>query len=334
MAFLAFWAWALVGCLAAAALAQDSNLSTLYPPLWDESPEQFSDYRVENGKYIIDPWVFTDRMGMYRILLNQTAKYFAKFAPENEQNILWGLPLQHGWQYRSGRLADPTRRTDCGYYPGDTLCISVDSWWADINYYLSVPPFLAAIDSGILNISSTQIKILPPPEDEAKFCYDVSGCQSFVPEIMDGWRAFFQYMQSPSSDFEGLLKYLWDAHTSSLDYPVSVFVDRYAYYFEPEADFEKNWAVAVNYLAASRLPTTLNRTHNFQAGFPPRVLVDGDIAPFIGDFTPLQNRVLLLLQVLGVTHRLTGSLSLVAWKIAMSTKAARELFLKVLEYFL
>ena len=77
--------------------------SDQYPPLWDESPGQFSDYSVENGKYIIDPWVYPKRMGMYKILLNKTASYFAKFAPDNEQNILWGLALQHGWQFGSGK---------------------------------------------------------------------------------------------------------------------------------------------------------------------------------------------------------------------------------------
>lgn len=30
----------------------------------------------------------------------------------------------------TGRLADPSRRTSCGYESGDPLCISVDSWWA------------------------------------------------------------------------------------------------------------------------------------------------------------------------------------------------------------
>lgn len=102
MAFLPSWAWVLVGCVSAS-LAGAPSPSDLYPPLWEESPGQLGDYQVENGKYIIDPWVFTDRMGMYKILLKQTAKYFAKFAPGNEQNILWGLPLQHGWQYSSGK---------------------------------------------------------------------------------------------------------------------------------------------------------------------------------------------------------------------------------------
>lgn len=102
MAFLPLWVFVLAGCFSVS-LAEASNLSDLYPPLWEESPSQFSDYRVENGKHIINPWVYPDRIGAYRILLNKTASYFEKFAPENELNLLWGLPLQHGWQYSSGK---------------------------------------------------------------------------------------------------------------------------------------------------------------------------------------------------------------------------------------
>ena len=102
MAVLASWVWILAAYFSAA-VAEISDTSTLYPPLWEDSPEQLSDYRLEDGRYIINPWVFTDRMGLYRILLKETAVYFARYGPENEQNLLWGLPLQFGWQYQTGK---------------------------------------------------------------------------------------------------------------------------------------------------------------------------------------------------------------------------------------
>ncbi|XP_049994140.1 protein LEG1 homolog [Alexandromys fortis] len=333
MAVLASFVWVLVGCISAA-VAEDPNISDLYPPFWAESPEELSDYRLEDGKHIIDPWVFTDRMGLYRILLKQTAPYFASYGPENEQNLFWGLPLQFGWQHSSGRLADPTGKTDCGYEPVNPLCVSVDSWWADANYFLSVIPFLAAVDSGVLGITSDQFTILPPPQDQSKFCYSVSDCKELLGETMDSWNTFFEYMKLPSSDFDGLLKNLWAAHTSSLGYPLSVFEDRYAYYSYQESKFEKNWAIAVDYIAAAYYPTTLIRTSGFQKGLPPRILLDTDIAPFIADFTTTQNTVLLSLTALGDTDQVTGSFSLTAWKILMSSKFAREEFLKVLEKLL
>ncbi|CAK7301622.1 Protein LEG1 homolog [Vulpes lagopus] len=221
-----------------------SNFSDLYPPLWKKSASQFSDYRVKNGKYIIDPWVYPERMGMYKILVNKTARYFENILLDNEQNILWGLPLQNGWQYKTGRLADPRRRTDCGY-DSDPLCVSVDSWWA-------------------------------------------------------------AHLQYPSSTFEDLLKYLWAAHVATIDTVGKIFEDRLEYYSKAEANFGRNWCVAVDYLAASLFPTTLVRTHEFQEGLPPRMLVNGDRAPFISDFTEFQNTVLLLLSFLSQVDNFPG----------------------------
>ncbi|XP_077874706.1 protein LEG1 homolog [Ictidomys tridecemlineatus] len=327
MAFLPSWVCVLVGSLSFS-LAGDLNFLDLYPPLWKESPGQFSDYPMENGTYIINPWIFPERLGMYKILLNQTATYFEKFASGNEQNLLWGLALQHGWQYSSGRLADPSQRTDCGY-ESDHLCISVDSWWADFNYFLCVLPFLAAVDSGLLRISSDQVRLLPPPVDQKRFCYDVSGCLLSFPEIMNKWSDFYKHVHSPSSTFEDILEYLWDAHIFTLNNIFNTFDDRYVYYSEQEAKFEKNWVTSVEYIGAARIPTTLIRVYESQKGLPPRVLSKKDTAPGISDFTALQNTVLSGLSVLGTVNKLTGSFSLTAWKILMNTQDSRKLFLEV-----
>ncbi|XP_042637691.1 protein LEG1 homolog [Orycteropus afer afer] len=332
MAFLLLLAYVIAGCLSAAS-AGTCNLLALYPPLWEESPGQFNVYQVKNGQYIIDAWVYPERMGMYKILLTQTAKYFERFSPENEQNILWGLPLQHGWQYNTGRLADPTNATNCGY-ESDHLCISVNSWWADINYFLCALPFLSAVDSGVMGISSDQVTILPPPKDQMLFCFDVFTCRSLFPKTMDKWNAFYQNMKLPSSSFEGLLKYLWAAHTSTLQDVLKIFETRLQNYAKPEADFERSWSLAVEYIAASNFPTTLIRIHEFQKGLPPRMLVTGDKAPFISDFTFFQNIVLFSLNSLYEVANATGSLSLTIWKHLMKTEFARKLVLTNLEIVL
>ncbi|XP_008572232.1 PREDICTED: UPF0762 protein C6orf58 homolog [Galeopterus variegatus] len=333
MAFLPSWACVIVGCFFAS-LAEASNFSDLYPPLWEESPGQFADYSVENGKYIINPWNYLERMGIYKILLNQTAGYFAKLAPENELNVLWGLPLQYGWQYSSGRLADPSQKTNCGYKPGGDLCVSVDSWWADMNYFLSALPFLAAVDSGIMGISSDQVVLLPPPKDQMEFCYDVSTCHSSFPETMSKWNAFYQYLQSPFCNFDNILKYLWAAHTSSLEDAVKKFEDRYEYYSKPEADFERSWYTTVEYLAALLFPTTLFIVHDFQKVLPPRILAATDVAPYISNFTDLQNTVLFGINILYDVNKYTDSAFLTAWKILMKTADTRALTLEVFEIIL
>ncbi|XP_014636695.1 PREDICTED: protein LEG1 homolog [Ceratotherium simum simum] len=333
MAFSLSWACVIFGCIFAS-LAGTSSISEAYPPLWKESPGQFSDYNVENGKYIINVWHYPERLGTYKILLNKTAKYFEKYAPENEQNILWGLAVQHGWQYHTGRLADPTQMTDCGHESGDHLCISVDSWSADINYYLSAMPFFAAVDSGIMGISSDNVTVLPPSKDQMSFCYNVSSCHSSFPEVMKKWNEFYQHVKSNSSNCDDLLKYLWAAHVSSLEVARKNFHNRLKYYSKQEADFERNWALFVDYLAPSLFPTTLIRTHEFQKGLPTRVLVSGDRAPFIKDFTGFQNTILLALNFIQKMHEYTGTLSFAVWKTLMKLKIARKLFVEILEFIL
>ncbi|XP_037374675.1 protein LEG1 homolog [Talpa occidentalis] len=329
MAFLHPWVCVFVGCFSVS-LAGTDNLTTLYPPLWEESPGQFSDYKVENGKYIIDPWIYLERIGAYKILTNKTSMFFERFEGGSEENILWGLALQHGWQYSSGRLVDPTQKSNCGY-ESNHLCISVDSWWADLNYFLCALPFFAAVDSGIMGISSDQVLFLPPPVEQTKFCFSVSSCKSSYPELMRKWNLFYQYMKSPFSSFDDLLKYYWEAHTSTLDATYRTFEDRIEYYSKPEGDFERNWLLLVKYLTEMRFPTTLNRTHEFQEGLPPRMLVSGDQPPFISNFTNLQNTVLFALDVLYKVDSATGSFSLTLWKIFMEIPGARVLALEIFE---
>lgn len=62
----------------------------------------------------------------------------------------------------------------------------------DVNYFLGALPFLAAVDSGILGVSPDQVKLLPPPKDQMKFCYDVSSCLLSFPEKMNKWNLFYQ----------------------------------------------------------------------------------------------------------------------------------------------
>lgn len=62
----------------------------------------------------------------------------------------------------------------------------------DINYYLAVIPFLAAVEAGLFGQLQYQIEILPPEEQRADFCYSVADCRSQVPNLMDEWKAYFE----------------------------------------------------------------------------------------------------------------------------------------------
>lgn len=91
---------------------------SLLPPLWDQAPDSITDYPVitKGGDKVIsiNPWNYTQRLGLYKCLLNATDPYFQRIQLHGKRNILWGLAVQLGWQESTGRLRDSTNLTKCG----------------------------------------------------------------------------------------------------------------------------------------------------------------------------------------------------------------------------
>ncbi|NXH11327.1 LEG1H protein, partial [Bucco capensis] len=316
----------------------DATPEDVYPPHWDLAPKDLLDFPIQDNKIVINPWNYPERLGVYKSLLTSSAKYFTAFGAQNSGNILWGLPLQHGWQFHTGRLADPSRVTSCGYEDGDLLCISVTSWWSCMNYYLAVIPFLGAVDAGLFGQLPYEVELLPPEERRDDFCYSVADCRSRAPELMDDWKAYFEVnhkAMSPATfssfNLDDALQLMWKAHVSSIAYALPKFQDSLKYLSDPEANFGEDWANGVDFIAATHFHTDLPTTTSFQAILPQRMLVEGDVLPSISDFTPQQNRVLLCLRVLHRANQLTGGLVLKLWKKAMSTEAGRKVGRELIE---
>ncbi|XP_056344776.1 protein LEG1 homolog [Oenanthe melanoleuca] len=327
---------------AAGRSGNDVTGEDVYPPLWDLALENLLDFPVKDNKIVINAWNYQDRLGVYKSLLKASAKYFDAFGPQNSGNILWGLPLQHGWQFHTGRLADPSGVTSCGYENGELLCQSVRSWWSCMNYYLSIIPFLGAVEAGLFGQLPYEIEILPPEEQKDDFCYSVKDCWSRMPKLMDDWKTFFEYLLSTehkavsstsfsSFKLDDALGLMWKAHTTSIAYALPKFQDRLKYVSGPEANFSEDWANGVDFIAATHFLTDLPTTNNFQAFLPQRMLVKGDVIPFISDFSPEQNKILLALRALHKANKLTGGLLLKLWQKAMSTEAGREKGRKLME---
>ncbi|NXI63751.1 LEG1H protein, partial [Anseranas semipalmata] len=325
----------------AAATAQSDKDITgkgVYPPLWDFVPENLLDFPVKDNKIVINPWNYQERLGLYKSLLNSSAKYFTAFGSQNFGNILWGLPLQHGWQFRTGRLADPSGVTACGYEDGD-LCISVRSWWSCMNYYLAIIPFLGAVEAGLFGELQYEIEIVPPEERRADFCYSVTDCRSRIPNLMDKWKAYFEVNKQKvvgpvtfsSFILDDALYHMWKAHVASIAYALPKFQDSLKYLSDPEANFGEDWANAVDFIAATHFSTDFQNTNNFQAFLPQRMLVEEDVIPSISDFSPQQNRILLSMRVLHEANQLTGGVLLKLWQKAMSTEAGRKIGRKLVE---
>ncbi|NWR59943.1 LEG1H protein, partial [Bucorvus abyssinicus] len=326
----------------ATATASSKNEATgedIYPPLWDLAPENLLDYPVKSNKIVINAWNYLERLGAYKILLSSSAKYFNTGGSQHFDNILWGLPLQHGWQFRTGRLADPSRVTSCGYDDGDLLCLSVRSWWACMNYYLAVIPFLGAVEAGLFGQLPYDIEILPPEEQKADFCYSVADCRSHMPKVMDDWKAYFEvnyflYIFSFSSfNRDDALGLMWRAHVGSIAYALPKFQDSLKSLSDPEANFGEDWASGVEFIAATHFSTDLPTVNRLQASLPQRMLVKGDVPPYISDFSPQQNRVLLALKALHKTNQVTGGLLLRLWQKAMATEEGRKMGRKLIEDF-
>ncbi|KAM9564074.1 protein LEG1 homolog [Guaruba guarouba] len=321
---------------AAAWSEKDATRDDIYPPLWNLVPENLLNFLVKDNKIVINAWNYQERLGLYKSMLNSSAKYFTAFGYQNFGNILWGLPLQHGWQFRTGRLADPSNVTSCGYEDGDLLCISVRSWWSCMNYYLAVIPFLGAVEAGLFGQLQYEIEILPPEERTTDFCYSVADCRSRIPNLMNAWKAYFEYLlstehkaKSPAAfssfKLDDALRLMWRAHVASIAYALPKFHNSLKYLSDPEANFGEDWANAVDFIAATHFSTDLLTTNNFQVFLPQRMLVIGDVVPFISDFSPQQNRVLLSLSALYKANKVTGGLLLSLWRKAMSTEEGRKM---------
>ncbi|KAJ7341917.1 hypothetical protein JRQ81_007823 [Phrynocephalus forsythii] len=311
--------------------AQEAEgFSDAFPPLWESAPGTFEDYQRKGNAIVINPWNYRERLGLYKILLNASAKYFAGFGPNNGGNILWGLPLQHGWQFRTGRLADPIPVTGCGHKDGDYLCVSVQSWWACMNYYLAVIPFLGALDSGFFGELPYTVEMLPPVEQQVEFCHNTTECKAQAPAVMASWSDFFKYLlstgpnsESPATVFfsqDEALKYMWKAHVQSISFARPEFQNRLKYLSSPESTFGEDWATAVDFIAATHFLTDQNTTNRFQTGLPPRLLLEGDKAPLIADLTLTQNKVLFLLGALRKSNEKTECCPYVELKPTMTDK--------------
>ena len=160
-----------------------------HPPLWDKVPSALKDFPRESGQVVVDPWNYITRMGMYKVILEQTGAQ-----PRGRpSDMLWGLPLQHGWQLESGRLRDLSNMTKCGRGK-DRLCISPSSWWGCMNYHLATIPFLGAVAAGCFDYGAEDIKVLPPPTTgKSSVCFNLQDCERNFPGTMNKWISFFTH---------------------------------------------------------------------------------------------------------------------------------------------
>ncbi|KAJ1158936.1 hypothetical protein NDU88_011608 [Pleurodeles waltl] len=320
-----------------AAETADPAIENGFPPLWGDIPGDLGAFRQENNHAVIDPWKYRDRMGMLKILLSSTHKYYIGMGLTESDNTLWSLPIVSEWVYKTGRLADPSKITTCGLKSGDRYCISPYSWGACISYYFTTLPFLVAAEAGFFENWTDETEILPPNAFPNDFCNSYESCSSSFPSAMGKWKLYFKKLMETTPEMDVLLTLdqldlcFWEAHEVSIETALPIFKNRLMFLSEPEADFEDGLGRGVHFVGATGFGTNYPNMKQFQEKLPPRILRPTDICPLVLDFTLKQNIACQMLKTLRDLNEFTGGTLLKLWKEAMCSSEGRKTCKAILE---
>ncbi|KAN0029977.1 hypothetical protein ACTA71_008117 [Dictyostelium dimigraforme] len=223
-----------------------------------------------------NPWIFEDRFNLYSFLINSTN--IPVFGEDNSNNCLHGLQLQLEWQNKSGRLEINQNH------------IKTQSWWGDMNYYLSIIPYLSAMKMGLVPI----VEIVGI--NDQRFCTTYKDCDQVM---MGNWDIFFQQIinirnNGSEGDDQQLLKLMWDAHIGSIGKARKLFIDSLILLPNNEIRFANGWAHFVDVIAIVNFNTNYSMVYNLGQKLPPTILNNKDTHPSsIVKFTKDQRNVVL-----------------------------------------
>ncbi|XP_029281720.1 liver-enriched gene 1, tandem duplicate 1 [Cottoperca gobio] len=298
------------------------------PILWAHTAEQLTDLPVQNDILNPDPWHFLHRMSLYRLMIAATDPFMGCMGTNATDNPMWGLALQLGWMLTSGRLADPSGATTCGLQTGDTMCVSPQSWWSCVNYYVSALPFLSAAQQGFMG-AGVQVQ-MQVPDGVQGYCTTYADCSTTYPDAMTKWDAFFQGLKaaadSPLPDNEkkdSLLGLYWDAQMAS-SYASAACNPKQSQYSSVEVAFAKSWLNSAEYVSAAHFQSNLEQSAMFLTPLPSRILKEDDVAPNIADLNHEENHSLYIFSWMTNANSLLGGRLVSLWKRAMCSVSTRE----------
>ncbi|XP_063079810.1 liver-enriched gene 1, tandem duplicate 1 [Engraulis encrasicolus] len=304
-----------------------------YPIMWQKCPASLAEMpaaAVDGSTVTFDPWQYPQRMAMYRLLMSGTEPHMKSMGPSANDNPLWGLPLQLGWKLKSGRLVDPTEATTCGKESED-MCISPSSWWACVNYFLSVIPFLSAEHAGLIGQADTKIMVAAPSEGAEDYCTSYADCSTKHADLMAKWDSFFTTLKTasesdaPDADKRNqILSTMWAAQKASLEQAATTCAPRKAAYSSPETSFAQSWINSANYVSAAYFHSGLDKSVQFMSPLPSRVLTAQDNPPNISDLSAEENHTLYIFGWMNSINNLLGGTLVRMWQSAMCSDSARE----------
>ncbi|XP_016295261.1 protein leg1a-like [Sinocyclocheilus anshuiensis] len=319
----------LLAVLGQAAVVTENGL----PIQWDKAPNELSQLPTVDGVIQVNPWDYLQRMALYKLLINSTDPYMRSMGPGEKESPLWSLPLQLGWKLRSGRLTDPSpgSSSTCGLESSELVCISPQSWYACMNYYMSVLPFLAAVQTGVVGKGEIQLHIQVPAEVAQDYCSSFTDCSTRYPDAMTKWDTFFQSLQqisnSDDTDFnkkDKILGLLWAAEEASLQTASLACSERQKLYSSPEVRFGQGWLNSAAYVAAAHFHANIEKSEKYMAPLPSRVLQETDSPPNIPDLSAEENHALHIFGWMNSVNQLLGGSLVNLWRRAMCSPQARE----------
>jgi hypothetical protein len=240
-----------------------------------------------------DPGSVTDRLGLYRLLIERGNPGDALGA-HDERSPLWGYASQLAWQHRSGRLGDGGDR------------IAPASWWGACNYALCVVPYLAAAELGV-------VPRLRGPAAPAWY-------EAALPR----WRDALALLVAarPGDDLEPARLAIWGAHVDSIDRAVRAHAAEFATLPPTEQRFARGWVRMVELFGAAAWPTDLvELTADEPAALPGRVLAD-DAA--VAALPAAERRTARMVIGLGDRPGWRWRVDVAGWRVMMRSRGARD----------
>lgn len=228
---------------------------------------------------VFDPWLLADREAINKELLNCT-RIPAVFGEDNFGNLLWGIVAQTQWQITSGRQQSQPLSTR----------IDENSWWANINYFLTVVPYLVAMNCKLLPATKFLPSQLNPSSTYPTVYADIN------PVLAQEWTNYFEAIKRLQNDptdgtLESLQRNSWVAHNATIADVLVTFVPKINLLNIRERRFSNGFAHLVEILAILNLNTNYSQTHLNQM-LPHRKLTSRDVPPLIRDMTRQQNAVI------------------------------------------
>ena len=254
---------------------------------------------------LCDPLDARHRMAMYRLLIER-ANQRGAFGERDAMCPFWGYASQLAWQERSGRLSAAG--------PG-TGAIDADSWWGACNYALSVIPYLAAADIGLV----PQLRLehggrpAPPPD--------------FYQRPRARWRHALQAMAAlrPGDDLEPIRFAVWRAHLDSIETAVRTSHRAYRALPPSERRFARGWVRTVELFGAAALRTDLERIAEHGGGaLPPHMLQSEDVRDPMPDMSRAERRTVRIVFALADRPGWRWALEIRVWRRMMRSRAARD----------